>query len=65
MWTTVLWHTPTSAATVTPVQSIDFRHTAKNEGAQLCGCQHGVVLNDGCPEWNPSLQGTKDQKNLL
>ena len=24
----------------------------------LLTCQHGVVLNDGCPEWNPSLHGT-------
>ena len=24
----------------------------------MCGCQHGVILNDSCPEWNPSLHGT-------
>jgi len=24
----------------------------------LCGCQHGVVLNDGCLEWNTYLHGT-------
>ena len=24
----------------------------------MCGCQHGVVLNDSRPEWNPSLHGT-------
>jgi len=38
---------------LTPVQSIDVRHPTKKQGAQLCGCQHRVVLNDGCPEWNP------------
>ena len=43
---------------LTPVQSIDVLHPAKKQGAQLCGCQHGVFLNDGCPEWNPSLYGT-------
>ena len=24
----------------------------------MCGCQHWVVLNDGCPEWNPYLHRT-------
>ena len=43
---------------LTPVQSINIQHPAKKQGAQLCGCQHGVILNDGCPEWNPSLYGT-------
>jgi len=43
---------------ITPVQSIEVRYPSKKQGAQLCGCQHGVVLNDGCPEWNPSLHGT-------
>ena len=43
---------------LTNVQSIDVRHPAKKQGAQLCGCQHAVVLNDSCPEWNPSLHGT-------
>ena len=43
---------------LTPMQSIDVQHPAKKQGAELCGCQHGVVLNDSCPEWNPSLHGT-------
>ena len=43
---------------LTPVKSIDVRHPAKKQGAHMCGCQNGVVLNDGCPEWNPSLHRT-------
>ena len=43
---------------LTPVQSIDVRHPAKKQGAQSCGCQHGVLMKDGCLEWNPSLHGT-------
>jgi hypothetical protein len=31
---------------------------AKKQEAELCGCQYGVVLNDGCPDWHPSLHGT-------
>lgn len=30
---------------LTPAQPIDDRHAAKKQGAELCGCQYGVVLN--------------------
>ena len=55
MWSTVLWHTPTSAANSRAVHRCST--SSKKQGAELCGVQHGVVLNDGCPEWKPSIHG--------
>jgi hypothetical protein len=40
------------------MQPIDNRHPAKKQGPKLCGCQHGVILNDSCPEWHRSLHET-------
>jgi hypothetical protein len=43
---------------LTPAQPTDGRHPAKKQGTELWGCQDGVILNDRCPEWHPSLHET-------